>query len=45
MPRMTAIAAISQATRRTWRSSGLSSASTRSESEAIRPSSVRIPVA
>ena len=45
MPIATAIAAISQATRRTWRSSGLSSTSTRCESAAIRPSSVAIPVA
>ena len=40
-----AIAAISQATLRTWRSSGLGSSLTRSDSAAMRPSSVRIPVA
>ena len=45
IPVTTAISAISQATRRTWCSSGLSSFSTRSESAAMRPSSVRIPVA
>ena len=44
-PAATATTAISQATRRTWRSSGLSSASTRWLSAAIRPSSVCIPVA
>ena len=40
-----AIAAISQATLRTCASSGLGSSLTRSESAAMRPSSVRIPVA
>ena len=43
-PAATATPAISHATRRTWRSSGLGSASTRSVSAAIRPSSVCIPV-
>ena len=43
-PTATATPAISQATRRTSRSSGLSSP-TRSESAAMRPSSVRMPVA
>ena len=42
----TATPAISHATRRTWRSSGLGSlACTRSDSEAMRPSSVCMPVA
>ena len=41
----TAMIAISQATRRTWRSSGLCSGLTRSERAAMRPSSVRMPVA
>ncbi len=41
----TATAAISHATLRTWRSSGLRSTSTRCESAAIRPSSVCMPVA
>lgn len=41
----TAMMAISQATRRTWCSSGLSSVFTSSERAAIRPSSVLIPVA
>ncbi len=44
-PARTATRAMSHATRRTCSSSGLSSASTRSESAAIRPSSVCIPVA
>ncbi len=43
-PATTATRAISQATRRTWRSSGLSSVSTRSVSAAMRPSSVCMPV-
>ena len=41
----TAMTAISQATRRTWRSSGLCSGLTRSDRAAMRPSSVRMPVA
>jgi len=41
----TAIAAISHATRRIWRSSGLCSGLTRSDSAAIGPSSVPMPVA
>jgi hypothetical protein len=45
IPLTTAISAISHATRRTWPSSGLSSLSTRSDSAAIRPSSVCMPVA
>ena len=44
-PVTTAISAISHATRRTCASSGLSSFSTRSDSAAIRPSSVCMPVA
>ncbi len=44
-PSATATAAISQATRRTWLSSGLGSWVTRSDSAAIRPSSVAMPVA
>ena len=44
-PAATATSAISQATRRTCRSSGLGSTSTRSVRAAIRPSSVCIPVA
>ena len=44
-PVTTAIRAISHATRRTCASSGLSSFSTRSDSAAIRPSSLCIPVA
>ena len=43
-PTTTATSAISHATRRTSRSSGLGSASTRSVIAAIRPSSVCIPV-
>ena len=43
--RPTATSAISYATRRTWCSSGLSSRPTRSDSAAIRPSSVCMPVA
>ncbi len=43
-PAATATAAISHATRRTCASSGLGSASTRSVSAAIRPSSVCMPV-
>ncbi len=43
--RPTATAAISHATRRTCRSSGLSSRPTRCDSAAMRPSSVRMPVA
>ena len=39
------MSAMSHATRRTWVSSGLSSRSTRSDSAAIRPSSVCMPVA
>ncbi len=42
---VTAMAAISQATRRTCASSGLGSSFTRSDSAAMRPSSVCIPVA
>ena len=45
MPMRTAMAAMNQATRRTCVSSGLSSRSTRSDSAAMRPSSVCIPVA
>ena len=44
-PAPTATRAINHATRRTWASSGLSSTPTRSDSAAIRPSSVCIPVA
>ena len=44
-PTPTATTAISQATRRTCRSSGLCSVVTRSDSAAIRPSSVCVPVA
>ncbi len=44
-PAATATAAISHATRRTSRSSGLGSRAPRCDSAAIRPSSVRIPVA
>ena len=44
-PADTATIAISQATRLTWISSGLSSRSTRWDRAAMRPSSVRIPVA
>ena len=44
-PTTTATIAISQATRRTFSSSGLGSGFTRSDSAAIRPSSDCIPVA
>ena len=44
-PAATATAAMSHATRRTSRSSGLGSRAPRCDSAAIRPSSVRIPVA
>ena len=44
-PAVTATSAMSHATRLTCRSSGLSSRPVRSDSAAIRPSSVRMPVA
>jgi len=45
MPAPIATRAISRATRLTWRSSGLSSRPVRWLSEAMRPSSVPMPVA